>query len=272
MNSNQQHTQTRRGTRLAAAALFAALFIAGCGGGGGTPGAVNGVVPNLTPFAGNAYSVTSDTYGMASPNYLAASSSTLGVVLRSALATSLTDPDFKTVTRIDIPAGMAAHGSYALGSAAPGTPSFPGAVYFFNGHQSTLLRTVGGTISFSSFGANPGDRVTGSFSALVEDGADSATPKATYTIAASFDFVNETSSAVLPAPAAASAAAPSYDAKCASCHALGSYDTTTQGTASDLALKGGKLTAQFGSDLPSHQGVPLAPGELSALKVMLNAY
>ncbi|GFO67207.1 hypothetical protein GMLC_07860 [Geomonas limicola] len=269
--NQQQHTQGRLGISAGAAVLLVSLLIAGCGGGGGTPGAVNGVVPSVTPFTGNSYSVTTDNYGMTNPNYLAASTSTLGVVLRSALATSMSDPDFKTVSRIDIPAGVAAHGSYSLGSGGSGTPAFPGTVYFFNGHQSTLLRTVGGSISFSSFGANPGDRVTGSFSAVVEDGSDSATPKATYTIAASFDFVNETAGAVLPAPAAASAAAPSYDAKCAACHALGSYDSTTQG-ASDLALKGGKLTSQFGSDLPGHQGVTLSQGELSGLKVLLNAY
>jgi len=76
---------------------------------------------------------------------------------------------------------------------------------------------------------------------------------------------------VLPAPPLASAAAPSFDAKCAICHALGSYDTTP-GAASDLALKGGKLNSGFGNDLPAHQGVTLSPSELSGLKVMLNAY
>lgn len=261
---NANTTQTSRLRSLAAAIVTSVLFVAGCGGGGGST-AVNGVAP--TPAAqANSYTTVSDDYGMAAPSYLAATSSAMGVVLRTALATGLSDPNFKTISRIDIPAGFSPAGTYSLGAAVPGVPAFPGALYFFDGHLSTLLHTVGGTITFTSFGSNTGDRVTGSFNALVADGGDS---EAGYSIAASFDFATGTSGAVVPAPAAPNQAAARYDALCASCHALGAYDTTLSG-ASDLALKGGKMNALFTADQATHQGLLLTAAEISALKVLLN--
>jgi len=256
---------------LCGALLALTLISAGCGGGGSSP-AVTGVTPSLpaAPAAANSFVTTSDTYGLVTPNFLAASSSTLGVVLRMALATSMTDPDFKTVSRIDIPAGFTPSGTYALGGSSQGLPAFPGTVYFFNGHPSTMLGTVGGTITFSAFGANTGDRITGSFSAVISDGADSASPKPTYAVAASFDFAAQSAGAVLPAPLAANAAAGSYDANCASCHTLGSYDSTSAG-AGDLALKGGRMNGLFIPGAVSHQGLRLNAGEISALQVFLNA-
>lgn len=268
--NSTRHFQHSFATCTGSALLLLTLVIAGCGGGGSAPSTVNGVVVPSTPAAANSFTITSDSYGMASPSYLAASSSTLGVVLRSAIATSMTDPNFKTISRIDIPAGFAAHGTYSLAGASAGLPVFPGAVYFFNGHQSTLLSTVGGTINFSSFGANPGDRITGSFNAVVEDGGDSGTPKATYSIAASFDFTADTNAPVLPAPPAADLAAPDYDANCASCHALGSYDTS-RSAAPDVALQGGKMNGLFVPDVAGHQGLRLSSARISALKVLLNS-
>jgi len=247
---------------LGAAVLLLTLVLAGCGGGGSAPATV-GVAPSVL---GNSYTMTSDSYGMASPNYLTSSSSGLGVVLRTALATSMSDPSFKTVSRIDIPPDFSPAGTYSLGTAAPGAPAFPGAVYFFNGHLSTLMHTVGGTITFTSFGSSTGDRVTGSFNAVVADGGDG---QASYSIAASFDFATGTSGAVVPAPAAPNQAAAKYDALCASCHALGAYDTTQSG-ASDLALKGGKMNALFTADQATHQGLQLTAAEISAMKVLLN--
>jgi hypothetical protein len=269
--TSTRHFQHSFATCTWSALVLLTLVFSGCGGGGSAPSAVNGVVaPSTTPPAANSFTITSDSYGMVSPNYLAASTSTLGVVLRSALATSMTDPDFKTVSRIDIPAGFTPSGTYALGGNPQGLPAFPGTVYFFNGHPYTLLSTVGGTITFSAFGANSGDRITGSFNATVSDGADSSTPRPTYSIAESFDFAAQSAGAVLPAPVAASAAAASYDANCASCHALGNYDSTSAG-ASNLALKGGRMNGLFTPDTVSHQGLRLDAGQISALKVFLNA-
>jgi mono/diheme cytochrome c family protein len=268
-------TSLRYGFRTAVISI--ALLAAGCGGGGGSsPAAVNSVAstpPTVqSPAAANAFAVTGDDYGMQSATYLSSSKSDLGIILRVAIASSLTDTSYKTLSRLDILPGAAISTgtSYSLAAAAP--QAFPGELLFPNGHGSTQLRTVDGSISFSAFGSSPGARIAGSYSAIVEDGGDSASPKARYTIAASFDFVTGSDGPVVPAQGStALAAAASYDANCASCHALGSHDTTAAG-AGDLALKGGQLNAQFASIQPGHQGINLAAGELSALKVLLNSY
>ncbi|MBU5635291.1 hypothetical protein KOM00_00920 [Geomonas sp. Red69] len=253
--------------RTLALALSIAL-LAGCGGGGGgtTPTGIN-TTPD--PVASNSYTVTSDGYGLEKATYLSSSVSTLGIVFRAAIASSLNDPAYETVSRIDIVPGatITAQTTYALGSAG-GAPSFPGNLYFLNGHPSTLLRTVGGTISFSRYGGNSGDRVSGSYNAVVEDDNDPAKP--TYTIAASFDFVIGSYGAVLPAPGSlALAAQPAYQSYCASCHALGGYDTSASG-APDLALKGGEVPARYAAGQAGHQGVTLTADQIAALKVLLN--
>ena len=197
------------------AVLSLALLFAGCGGGAGggsAPAAVSGVAtsaPAQTQAVANAFAMTSDNYGMQSATYLSSSKSSLGIVLRSAIASSMTDQNFQTVSRIDIAPGAAisAGSVFTLGATAT-SPAFPGNLYFLNGHPSTLLRTIDGSITFTAFGPNSGDRISGSFSAVIEDGNDSATPKARYTVAASFDFVTDSFGPVAgAAPAAALAAA-----------------------------------------------------------------
>lgn len=266
-------TKTAATRILQAALLSAALIFAGCGGGGSAPSTVNGVAAN-TPAAqpaANSFAVTGDGYGLQSPTYLASSVSSQGIVLRAAIASGMTDPNFKTVTRIDVNPGaaIAAGTVYSLAGAASG-PAFPGAIYFLNGHSSTLLRTVDGTIRFTSFGVNQDDRISGSFSAVVEDGNDSSTPKARYTVSATFDFGTGNSNATAAAGPDLAAAATAYDANCASCHALGSHDATSNG-ASDLTLKGAKMSTVFPSDQATHQGTRLAAGDRYALQVLLNA-
>lgn len=274
MKAYTTETQRAFGRGITATFLSLALaLMAGCGGGGGgsSPAAVNTVSGSPSAQgAASSFTLTSDSYGMENSTYLSASKSSLGIVLRSSIASSMTDPNFKPVIRIDIApsASIAPSAVYSLGAATATTPAFPGSVYFFNTHQSTLLKTVGGTITFTSYGSNSGDRISGSFSAVIEDGNDPS--QANYTVAANFDFVTDSYGPVLPAPASlALAAQGSYDANCASCHALGSHDPTA-GSASDLALKGGRMNGIFSADLPSHQGIRLATGEINALKVLLN--
>jgi hypothetical protein len=182
------------GVKSAVIALF--LLCAGCGGGGGsTPAAINGIASGSgagqTQAAANSFTITSDSYGMKSANYLAASTSSIGIILRSAIASGLTDANFRTVSRIDIPTSgvISTAGAYSLCTATGDAPLFPGSVNFFNGDQSTLLKTVGGSIRFTSFGVNAGDRISGSFSVTVEDGNDLAVPRASYFISAKFDFL-----------------------------------------------------------------------------------
>lgn len=267
-------TAVRHSVRAAAIAL--ALLFAGCGGGGGgsAPAAVN-AVPQSAPVqtADASFTITGDSYGVQNATYLAATKSSLGLVLRAAIATSMTDPDFKTVARIDIanPDAVAAGVTYSLGGASAGAPAFPGTVYFFNGHASSLLKTTGGSITFTSYGSNPGDLVSGSYSAQVLDGNDSASPKGSYQISASFNFTTGAFGAILPAPVPIPPAAASlYSANCASCHSLGTIDAV-QGSGPELALKGGKMNGLFPAGAAGHQGIALAASELSALRILLNA-
>jgi len=276
-NDNRLNTQngSRSMFKLCAAALF--LFQAGCGGGGGSSSPSVTAVAPATPAAqvqssSNAFKVVSDDYGVEQATYLSATKSDLGIILRAAVASSMTDPDFRTVARIDIldPQAVSASGVYSLGAATPGPAPFAGSLYIFNGHQSTLLRTIGGTISFTAFGADSGNKVSGSFSAIVEDGNDNALPKATYTVAGTFDYALESVGPVLPAAApVAPNAAVQYQANCASCHALGTLDPTANG-APELALKGGEMNGRFTADLPGHQGITLAATDITDLKVLLN--
>jgi len=137
---------------------------------------------------------------MKKATYLAAGKSSLGVVLRSAIASSLMDLNFMTVARIDIPTpgAVSSSGTYSLGTATAAAPAFPGSVNFFNGDQSTLLRTVGGTITFTNFGSNAGDRISGSFSLIIEDGNSASTANPSYSISANFDFITDSHGPVLP--------------------------------------------------------------------------
>ena len=257
-----------------------ALLVAACGGGGGggsaPAGTISAVASSPAPQANtavNSFTMTSDNYGMENATYLAASKSALGIVLRAAIASSMTDQNFETVTRIDIPPGASiSTGSvYSLVAATATGQAFPGNIYFLNGHPSTLLKTVGGTISFAAFGNNSGDRVSGSYSAVIEDGNAPSTPKPRYTVTANFDFLVDSFGPVLPAPpSVAIASLAIYDANCAACHSLGSHDTTVTG-ASDLALEGGRMNGIFTPGLPSHQGISLEASDINALKVLLNS-
>ncbi|MCM0080463.1 cytochrome c [Geomonas sp. Red32] len=271
--ANSIDTWGRRGLKGAMVAL--ALTLAACGGGGGggnSPAAVNNASsqPVQSAAAANgSFLFTTDNYGMENANFVCATSSNLGLVLRAAVATGVTDPNFRTVARIDVatPGQLATGTSYSLDPAAS-SYQFPGAVYFFNGHQSTLLKTVGGTISFTSLGTASGQAISGTFDAQVEDDSDPAKP--VYRVAASFSFASEGAGAILPAPAPVPAiAASTYNANCAACHTLGSLDST-QGSGPDLALKGGKLTPLFPANATGHNGVNLSAAEVSALKVFLN--
>jgi hypothetical protein len=261
-----------------AATLALPLAISGCGGGGNgsAPAAINSVTtgPTVTlhsTAAVSSFAITSDDYGIENATYLAASKSLSGIVLRSAVASSMTDPAFRTVSRIDIsePAAVSSGRVYSLAGASAGSPPFAGELYFFNGHQSTLLQTVGGTITFDSVGTNPGDTIAGSFKAVVADGNDGGTPKPTYTVAGNFSFTVGTSAAILPAPTPVPPTAMAlYQAQCASCHSLGFLDPSQEG-APDLSLKGGKLQETLPATA-AHNGLTLVNADLTALKVLLN--
>jgi hypothetical protein len=255
------------------------LQFAGCGGGGGGGGGggqgSTGGTTTASPVTTvkSSYRITEDTYGMQSATYLSAARIQNAIVLRTAIAASLTDQDFRTVYRIDVerPDQITMGTNFNLGNDATGLSPFPGNVYFFNGHQSTLLRTVSGSIVFTSFGVQSGDMINGSFTAQVEDGNSRTIPKATYTIKSDFSFVVDTNGAIMPATSPIPVTAfTSYDSNCASCHALGSHDQSFNG-AGDISLRGGDLTRLYAPGLPGHKGVTLSADGIRDLKILLNA-
>lgn len=253
-------------------AIWLALLLCGCGGNGGggasaEKDATSAGRAGLTPAP--SFALTTDQYGVENPTYLSATRSTLGIVLRMAVASSMTDPDYRTVLRIDIedPDAVAAGALYPLGKEGGGAPP-PAKLHLFNGHQSTLLQTTGGGIAFSSFGSSAGDLIAGSFSAVILDGNDTSTPKGSYTLAGNFTFTVGEDGPILPTPLPVPAGAESlYHARCGSCHALGTLDTTG---APDLALKGGKAGSLFTAGSAGHNGLLLNAGEIAALRVLFN--
>ena len=254
-------------------AIFAHFALSGCGGGGAEPVAQNiGFVPPAVPTA-NSYALTEDTYGLQSATFMSATRSDAAIVLRAAIATSMTDPDYTTVFRIDIlqPAQISGPGIYAIGGAALNVPKLPGEILVFNGHKSSLLNTTSGSVTFTSYGTNSGNVIAGNFTITVEDRNANTLPYPVYTITGDFSFVLGTSGALIPATTPVPvAAAVNYDSKCASCHALGNYDHTTTG-APDLALKGGEVTGRFTADQPGHNAITLTAKDIRDLMIFLNA-
>jgi len=255
--------------------ISAQVALSGCGGGGAGPVAQNTgtISPPPTESAMNSYALTEDTYGLQNATFMSATRSDASIVLRAAIATSMTDPNFTTIFRIDIsqPTQVSGPGSYAVGGDGATIPKFPGEILVFNGHKSSLLNTASGTVTFTSYGRNSGEVIAGSFAISLEDQNSAILPHPAYAIKGNFSFVLDTSGALIPATSPVPAgAAGYYDAKCASCHALGSYDPTATG-APDLALKGGDMTARFIADQSGHDDITLSASEIRDLMIFLNA-
>ena len=175
--------------------LFVAVSIftvSGCGSGGSGSSSPPASVYTPTPatVTDNSYSLSVDSFGLKNANFLAATNENGVFTLRVAIAGSLTDPNFTDVFRINIlqPAQITTAGSYSIGENAGSTVP-PCEILFFNGEKSSQLDTVSGTITFTSYGANTGDLVAGSFSTQIEDAGSMATPKPVYTISGNFSFV-----------------------------------------------------------------------------------
>jgi hypothetical protein len=260
-------------------ALTTHFALSGCGS-GGSGGAQNAGVSfppaslSSSPAvsAENSYSLTEDTYGLQNATFMSANGSNGSFVLRAAIANNMTDPNFTTVFRIDIqqPSSISGNRTYSIGGNNASGPLFPGDILFFNGHKSSLLNTISGTVTFTSYGTNSGDVVSGSFAVLVEDQNSATRP--VYSVKGNFTFVLNTYGVLVPTPSPVPAAASGeYNTKCASCHALGGYDPSSTGGAPDLALKGGEIAGKFTAGVAGHNNITLSASEISDLKVLLNA-
>jgi hypothetical protein len=140
--------------------------------------------------ARNSYALTEDTYGLQNATFMSATRSDASIVLRAAIATGMTDPDFTTVFRIDIPqpTQVSGPGSYAIGGDGATIPKFPGEILVFNGHKSSLLNTASGTITFTSYGKNAGEVLAGNFAITVEDQNSDTMPRPAYAIKGNFSL------------------------------------------------------------------------------------
>lgn len=252
-------------------AALVSLLLAGCGGGGGegSAAALSSSSPGGAP---GSYVVTEDGYGLQNATFLVASRTGSTLVMRAAIASGMTDPNFRTVIRIDIsqPSSIVP-GSYSVGDGAGQLPAFPGEINVFNGHPSSALTTSAGTITFTSYGASSGDVIAGSFEVAIEDRNFPAVTPPSYPIKVAFRHVLNTSGAIVPTPSPVPAGASSvYDANCASCHTLGGYHQAGGG-GPDIALRGGELTGMFTAGTPGHKNITLTAAEISDLRVLLNA-
>jgi hypothetical protein len=250
-------------------AIIALSAFSGCGGKSDEGQNAGGTVSSTQSAATNTYLLTEDSYGLQNATYMSASNSNGLFVLRAAIADSMTDPHFSTVFRIDIiqAAQIGKDVSYPLG-----IPGSPVEILFFNGHRSSLLNTVSGSITFSYYGVNSGAKVAANFQAVFEDQNSDAVPRPTYSVKGSFHFVVNTHGALVPTLSPVPAAATvQYNAKCASCHALGSLDPSSAGGAPDLSLEGGEVPGKFTADVPGHNGITLNAETIHGLQVLLNA-
>jgi hypothetical protein len=175
--------------------LFVAVSIftvSGCGSGGSGTSSPPASVYTPTPatVTNNSYSLSADTFGLKNANFLAATNENGVFTLRVAIAASLTDPNFTDVYRINIlqPTQISAPGTYSIGGNG-GSTIPPCEILFFNGEKSSQLDTISGAITFSSYGANTGDLVAGTFAVQIEDAGSIAVPKPVYTINGNFSFV-----------------------------------------------------------------------------------
>jgi hypothetical protein len=249
------------------------VALAGCGGGGGggtQPTGASTASSSAPPVS--SVTVTEDGYGLQNSTFLTSDQSNGIFVMRAAIASGDTDPNFRTVFRIDVfsASQVERNVTYRIGDGTS-LPAFPGEILFFNGHQSTLLHTAGGTITFTDFGTHTGDLVAGNFAVALADGYSGTVPQPEYAIKANFKFILNAAGPVTPVPLPIpSGSLSSYTAKCSSCHALGTLDSVAE-SAPDLALKGGVMDDNFTLDVPGHQGISLAPSEIKGLKVILNA-
>ena len=250
------------------------MALAGCGGGGGGGSLPEGSSATSHPTPGvNSVTVTEDSYGLQNPTYLTSNHGDGIFVMRAAIASADTDPNFRTLFRIDVfsPAAIDRNGTYRIGDGGSGLPGFPGEILFFNGHQSTLLCTVEGTVTFTDFGTNTGDLIAGNFVVSVADGYSAITPQPLYSVKASFSFTLDSSGPVVPMMSPIPAGSLTcYTTKCSSCHALGTLDPVAE-SAPELSLKGGLIEGMFTAGVTGHQGIKLTASEISDMKVLLNA-
>jgi hypothetical protein len=167
-----------------------ALLPLACGNGGGGGGTTAGANNNQGKADINYLTVTSDNYGLLTPNFYYSVNNNVLWSIQSSVASSIWDPNFRSVIRIDIektggimpvinkPFSIEDNGQYE---------KFPGTFSVFNGQESVLKKVEQGTIVFTA-DSNPSGIVSGVFDVILTDYDASLISPPLYHISGTFHF------------------------------------------------------------------------------------
>lgn len=224
----------------------------------------------------NYLKITRDEYGLLTPNFYYSSDNAYFWSIQASVADSVNDPNYRCIIRIDIPKTenrviQLAGKTYSLGDDTR-NEKFPGEFYVFNGHASAHKKIEQGTISFST-ASDLSLAVTGTFDVVVADHDSQLAQKPRYRIAGEFAVAVGSSGPANPLPAEIypTLGKDAYDGSCASCHALGEYDSSAE-SAPEMAMRGGELPTVYDAAAAHHQAIALDDGAMTALRVFVNAW
>jgi hypothetical protein len=174
-------------------ALTTHFALSGCGS-GGSGGAQNAGV-TFSPIslssspavsAENSYSLTGD-FVFPKATFMMATNSGGVFVLRVAVADKMTVDNPADIFRINIllPYQIKINSPYSLGGNNMNKPQAPVEIIFYNCQKSSLLNTISGSITFTSYSEKSGELVAGNFEVVIEEGNSGPS----YPVQGSFNFV-----------------------------------------------------------------------------------
>jgi hypothetical protein len=167
-----------------------AVLTVACGSGGGGSGTAAGVNNNQGLVEVNYLTVTSDDYGLLTPNFYYSINNNAMWSIQSSLATDIGDPNFRSIIRIDIPKNHgvmpAINKPFSIEDNGQ-FEKFPGTFSVFNGQASVLKKVEQGVIVFTA-NSNPSGAVAGMFNITLTDYDASLNSPPQYHIIGMFRF------------------------------------------------------------------------------------
>lgn len=192
------HHHIHHGLRLQHMLITVALvgLLTACGdvGSAGTE-AMGTFIDNRTtieyrePGHANYFVVTSDDYGIRTPNFYYSTNNESFWSVQAAVAENVTDPDFRSVIRIDITKENGVmpdiNKSFSIED-NPQYEKFPGSILVPNGQKSTGRKVERGLISFETGSSG---NVKGSFDVVLTDYDSATVPAPRHRLEGNFKFV-----------------------------------------------------------------------------------
>lgn len=210
-----EHHHIRHGIRLQhmlLTAVLAALLTACGGGGGGGAEAQGNTADNLATIEYqeqvniNYFTVTSDDYGLLTPNFYYSTNNEAFWSIQAAMAENVYDPNFRCVMRIDITKANGAMPDINKTFSIEDNPQyekFPGSFFVLNGQELTNKKVEQGLISFEPKSTASGN-VKGSFDVILTDYDSVTVPAPQYHLKGIFGFEMGTYGPAAPLPAGVS--------------------------------------------------------------------